>query len=324
MNDRRAVAAVLAGAGCIAASAILTRLSGSSPGAAAVFRCLFALPVLAVLLPIERTRRPGARLTVRGLWMIRVSGLLLALDLVLWTHAIEAVGTGLATVLGNLQVLIVGLLAWWLLHERLERTLLATLPMMVIGVALLGGLVGAHSYGAHPMLGVVYGALSSIAYAAFLLLLRHGMGAGQVGRTVQGGVVRALFEATAGALVGSIVLAAVFGDFRIGPVWPALGWLALLAVTSQVLGWLLITASLPRLPASLTSMLLLAQPVGALGLGMLVFDERPSVQQFYGVALVLLGVLIAATGGRLSSLRIRVGRPAAATNVAPATANQTS
>ena len=56
-----------------------------------------------------------------------------------------------------------------------------------------------------------------------------------------------LFEATAGATVASALLGLALNDYRLGPAWPALGWLALLALTSQVIGWLLITVSMPGL-----------------------------------------------------------------------------
>ena len=48
------------------------------------------------------------------------AGVLFAADLTFWHHSIEAVGAGLATVLGNIQVVLVGLLAWVVLGERPE------------------------------------------------------------------------------------------------------------------------------------------------------------------------------------------------------------
>jgi drug/metabolite transporter (DMT)-like permease len=251
--------------------------------------------VLAVLGIAER-RRGTAPTSSRARWIARASGVLLSADLVIWTHSIEAVGAGLATVLGNLQVLVVGLLAWWLLGERVHRSLLIALPVMFAGVVLIGGLIGSHSYGADPVMGVVYGATSSILYAGFLLLFRHGMSISPATES-RVGFVQPLFEATLGAAVMSAVLAVALDDFRIGPLWPALGWLAVLAMSAQVLGWLLISASLPRLPAALTSALLLLQPVGAVGLGALTFAERPSPTQLAGVTLILVGVLLAASGG---------------------------
>ncbi len=77
------------------------------------------------------------------------------------------------------------------------------------------------------------------------------------------------------------------------PSWPGAAWLITLALTSQVMGWLLITISLPRLPAALTSLLLTVQPVGSVALAALILGESPTVLQLAGVSLVLAGLLVA-------------------------------
>jgi drug/metabolite transporter (DMT)-like permease len=57
---------------------------------------------------------------------------------------------------------------------------------------------------------------------------------------------------------------------------------------------MLITMSLPRLPAALTSLLLMIQPIGSMILGAIIFGESPSVLQLLGV-LVVLGAVVFAT-----------------------------
>jgi drug/metabolite transporter (DMT)-like permease len=74
--------------------------------------------------------------------------------------------------------------------------------------------------------------------------------------------------------------------------------LVLLALTAQVAGWLLITVSLPRLPAVVTSMVLVLQPLATLMLGAWLLGERPSVAQLAGCGLVLAGVVIGTAGRR--------------------------
>lgn len=285
----------VAGALCIASSAVLIRLSGSPPVAASFYRCLLALPVLWVLLRWER-RRGSPALAPRTRWVVRLAGLFFAGDLVLFSHAIEAVGAGLATVLGNLQVLVVGLLAWWLLGERPGRGLLVALPVMGVGVALIGGLVGSGSYGADPAMGAVFGVGASLLYAGYILLLRQGTPAAVAGART--GLVEPLLQATLGATVGALAIGLVTGDRDLGLSWSALGWLVLLALTSQVLGWLLISVSLRALPAAITSAVLLVQPAGAMVLGALIFAEQPSALQLAGVALVVAGVAVATRGHR--------------------------
>jgi drug/metabolite transporter (DMT)-like permease len=77
-----------------------------------------------------------------------------------------------------------------------------------------------------------------------------------------------------------------------------------LALSSQVLGWLLITVSLPRLPIVATSLLLTLQPAAAVVFAAILLGEDPSPLQLTGAAAILAG-LIVASGGR------RAGAPAA-------------
>jgi drug/metabolite transporter (DMT)-like permease len=69
--------------------------------------------------------------------------------------------------------------------------------------------------------------------------------------------------------------------------------LVTLALTSQVLGWLLIALALPRLPASMTSVVLTVQPVGSVLLGIVLLGEEPAAVQLAGVALIVAGIVVA-------------------------------
>src|SRR5690349_17338345 len=99
-----------AGAACISSSAVVMQLAGSSPSLTALCRCGFALPVLALLARLER-RRGAVPLPARSVWLARLAGVFLGADLILWSHAIENIGAGLGTVITNLQVVLVALLA---------------------------------------------------------------------------------------------------------------------------------------------------------------------------------------------------------------------
>ncbi|MGO8891531.1 MAG: DMT family transporter [Streptosporangiaceae bacterium] len=295
MRPMPPVAAATAGAVCISSSAVLMRLAATSASITALGRCAFALPVLGALALLER-RRGAPPTPSRSRWLARLAGVFLAADLILWSHAITAIGAGLGTVVTNLQVLIISLLAWLILGERPSRSLVLASPVMLAGLALVGGLAevgGTHAYGTDPGLGVVYGVGVAILYAIYILMLRQATSSPGA-RTA---VAASLFEATVGATVGSAVLGFALHDFKLGPAWPTLGWLALLALTSQVVGWLLITVSMPQLPAAMIGALLLVQPAGSVALSYLILNERPSVLQLAGVALVLTGVLVA-VGGR--------------------------
>src|SRR5256884_6855037 len=98
------ICAVL-GAVAIAFSSILVRLSHASPSTAAIFRCAYALPLLGLLAWLE-DRRFGSR-PWRERRIAVASGTFFAADLILWHHSIGDVGAGLATVLANIQVVLV-------------------------------------------------------------------------------------------------------------------------------------------------------------------------------------------------------------------------
>jgi drug/metabolite transporter (DMT)-like permease len=284
------ICAVL-GAAAIAFSSILVRLSHASPSTAAIFRCSYAVPVLGLLAFVE-DRRFGAR-SWRERRVAVFSGVFFAADLILWHHSIGDVGAGLATVLANVQVVLVPLVAWLVLSERPGGRVLAALPLALLGVLLISGVLEHGAYGLNPGRGAAFGLGAGVAYVGFLLLLRRG---GADLRRPAG----PLFDATLTAAVLCVGAGVVIGDARLVPVWPGAAWLIVLALTSQVLGWLLITVSLPRLPAALTSLLLTVQPVGSVALGAIIFAEAPSSLQLLGVVFVLAGLLtVTAPGGWL-------------------------
>lgn len=286
-TERAARICAVMGALAIAWSSILVKLSHASPSTAAIFRCAYAVPVL-LIIALREDRRYGARS-----WHDRraaiAAGAFMAIDLVFWHHSIDDVGAGLATVLANIQVVLVPLTAWAVLSERPSNRLLIGLPVTLFGVLLISGVLEKGAYGAAPGAGTAYGVAAGVSYVGVLLFLRRG---GVDLRRPAG----PLFDMTLTAAVIAGAIGAVWGDARFIPVFPGAWWLITLAITSQVLGWMLITISLPRLPAALTSLLLMIQPIGSMILGALIFGESPSALQLLGV-LVVLGAVVYATRG---------------------------
>jgi drug/metabolite transporter (DMT)-like permease len=285
----RPVPLLLAGAICIAFSGILVRLADVEPSTAAFYRCAYAVPPLAAIAYWER-RRYGSRGGRSRAWAW-LAGAFFAADLILWHHSIAAVGAGLATVLGNVQVVLVPLSAWLLLSERPAARVVAAVPVVLSGVVLISGVVGAGAYGEDPALGVLYGLLTAVAYTGFLLTLRAG--SADVRRSAG-----ALFHATLASAICVVPVGLALGELELRTSWEAFWWLLTLALTSQVLGWLLIAAALPRAPAAMSAVVLTLQPVSAVLLAMILVDEDPSFVQLAGVAVVVGGILLATAGRR--------------------------
>jgi drug/metabolite transporter (DMT)-like permease len=276
--------AAVGGALCIALSGILVRTSAVSPSTAAVFRCVYALPVLALLAWLEG-RRYGP-LDRRTVLFSVLAGCFFAADLTFWAHSIEAVGAGLATVLGNLQVVVVGIVAWLLYGERPRPAIVLALPIVIVGVVLIAGVVGSNPYGSAPILGVVMGLLTALSYAGYLIVVRRGQ------RDIRR-LAGPLFWATLATALSAAIAGVVVGDFDPVPSWPGHASLIVLALSAQVAGYLLINVSLPRLPSVVTSLLLLVQPVATVFLAMVLLGEDPSPFQLGGIGLVIGGLAIA-------------------------------
>jgi drug/metabolite transporter (DMT)-like permease len=288
LTDKPALG-VLIGAFAIAFSGILYRKADVSPSTGAFFRCLWALPPL-WLLAVREDRRLGLRPmgVRRAAWL---AGAFFAADLILWHYSIEYVGAGLATVLGNTQVVLVGLLAWAFFGERPARNSLLAIPVAMTGIILISGVLENGAYGDDPKLGAIYGVLTGIAYSGFLLAMRWGSGE-------RGRVAGPLYDATFASAVCVVPIGLVIGDLDFTPSLEATAWLIALALSAQVVGWLLITVSLGRLPTALTSVLLTLQPLLAVFFAALLIDERPSPLQLAGAATILAGLVIASAGRR--------------------------
>ncbi len=282
------------GAATISVSPVLVVLSGASPVSTAFYRSVIALPILLALAALEQ-RKLGSRSLAQRL-RAATAGAFLAIDLILWTHAIAAIGAGVATVLGNMQVLIVAGLAWLIWHERPSRAVALALPVVMFGVVLVSGLLGTHGSGHHPLQGIGYGVAMSFAYSAFLMILRRSS-ADSV--HVAGPVA----DSTAGATAMSLVIGLFTGGLLV----------------SQVAGWLLITSSLPRLPAAIGSLMLLLQPAASLGLAALIIGERPTLLQIVGAALTCVGALAASLATTLAAppAQLSAAPPGPAEAVAP-------
>jgi len=177
-----------------------------------------------------------------------------------------------------------------LLGERPSRRVILALPIVLAGALLISGAFEQDVYGRDPARGAIYGVLAGLTYGGFLLLFRH---TGQ-----EGALAGPLLDVSLAAAGTAAIVGGALGELDPLPGWPAQGWLILLAVSAQVLGFLIIGAALPRLPAAVGSMLLMLQPVAAVALAVLLLAEKPSPLQLAGVAVLLGGVLLAAATRR--------------------------
>ena len=266
------------GALVIAFSAILVDLADVTPATAAVWRCAYALPAARRDRVVRSTAASGPARRANA--VATAAGMLFAIDILVWHYAIRDVGAGLATVLGNLQVVVVPFLALAVLGERVPRGSSSrcrpSAPASCWCPARSSTAPTARTRPAACCSASRPGSptrrsCSSSARARWTCAARR----------ARCSTCRWWRRSSRSALGLAI------GVDDLVPTWPSAGWLITLALTSQVLGWLLIRVSLPRLPAAMTSIILTIQPIGSVALGAILLGQEPSVLQLCGVALIL-------------------------------------
>ena len=283
------------GAVMISFSAVWVRLADVEVVRSAFLRGAYALPVLGILVAVSGRKVVSHVRASTGApkWWLPVAfaaGVLLGLNLLAWHATIEIVGAGLGTVLPNLQVVFVGVAGVVLFRERPAVGFWIGLPIVLAGVWLLGAHGRTLAADGSMLLGIFWGVLTALMYAGALIVLRLARA-----RTPSVAAVSVLWSLTLGAVVATLVPAAIAGVA--GPAgWPADGWLLLLAIGSQVVGWLVLTTSIHHLPAAATSVALLLQPVLALVWGALLLSEPLGGAQLAGAVTVLAGVALAHRG----------------------------
>lgn len=284
--DRAALLRTWAGATLISFSAVYVRLADVEALRSAFLRVAYALPVFALLLAFSGRGRPRWRGRVVGLAV--VAGAALGLDLVTWHLSIGLIGAGLATVLPNLQVIFVGVAGVVLFRERPRWWFWVALPAVLGGVWLLGAVGRPVVAGGSVAAGVALGVVTAALYSVYLVVVRVARLRRPAATSIE-----IMASATIGAALAVGVVAAPQGLAAPAPTLASNLWLVVLALGSQVAGWLLLSSSIHRLPAALTSVALLLQPVLALVWGAVFLSEPVGRPQVLGAAVVLAGVAAA-------------------------------
>ena len=298
-DDRRIMLVAIGGAALVGFAPFLYVQSETSPVTGAFFRMVYALPILIFL--VWYLNRDDQR-SRRNRMLAFSAGILLAIDFAGYHSAIDYIGSGIATLIGNSQVIIVTLASWWMFGERPNRMILLALPMVMLGLIFISGIWDDEPYGEDPIKGVLGGIVAAIFYSSFLILYRFS-------NRIQAPSVNLQLDATAGAATGLLIVGILpLSRLDIEPIafsftWPGHGWIILLSISCQVIGWIAITYALPRLPAAHTSFAILLQPVLTILWGVILLSEKPSIQQIGGMSLIFTAIIVVTMFGKAETTR---------------------
>jgi drug/metabolite transporter (DMT)-like permease len=282
--NRVAFLCLLAGGCSIAFAPIFVRLADTGPVASAFWRCALAVPVLWTWLVARKDKRVEGQVPLAPLVL---AGLFFASDLGVWHFSILFTSVANSTVLANLAPIFVTLAGWMFWKRRVTRTFLVGMFVAIAGMFVLVG--PNFAAGGRPLLGDALGALTAVFYAGYFLAIK-------IARDARASTARLMAWSTT---ITALVLLPI-ALFMPQPFWPssAQGWwiLAGLALVSQCLGQGLIAYAFAHLPASLSSVSLLVQPVMAALFAWALFGEAIGPVQFTGAAIVLAGIYISRKG----------------------------
>ncbi|WP_296484438.1 DMT family transporter [Phenylobacterium sp.] len=280
---RTAMMVLLAGACIIGLAPILVRLGEAGPSAIGFWRMIFALPLLALI-----ARRESGGVGPTG-WILGLAGVAFALDLAFWHYGIALTSVAKATILSNLTPVIVTGVAWLVFREKVRPLFLTAVALAVGGACLMTLARDPGLPGVNPPLGDAFSAMTAVWYALYFLAVqraRQTRGAAQV-----------MFWSSLTAAPLLLAASAALGE-RFLPATPV-GWAACVGLgIVHATGQGAIAWALGRLPASVTSVVVLVQPVVAAVLGWLLFGEVFGPGQMLGGAIALTGVVLAQRAAR--------------------------
>ena len=273
---------LLCGAALISFAPVFVRLTPVSPTESAFYRTLFGGLMLAAWVILRRA--PVERRSGKALLALLAAGVLFSADLAVWHRSIWYVGPGLATLLGNFQVFLLALVGILFFREKARWELMVAIPMAILGLGLIVGFEW-QSLDADYRWGIVFGLLTAVFYAAYILALRRARAASPAGSIVSDLMIVSLVSAAflfAGAGLG--------GEPVSIPDARSVGLLVGYALVAQVVGWLLISGSLPHVPASRVGLILLLQPTLAFLWDVLIFSRAFGPREIAGATLAIAAI----------------------------------
>lgn len=286
----RAVFAVAAGAFLIGLAPIGMRLSELGPQATAFWRFAFALPVLALMWSAK------PEMPVKRLPVLLIAGICFGLDIAFWHAALGLTTVVNATLASNMTPIIAAFAGWLLFKERVTRAYLLGAAIALSGAMTLSYARAtsgnAAVAGEAGLLGDVFGLISAVWYATYLIIVR------QVRPFASTRVV--MLVTTFGAAAFALGLSLTLGEALIPQTLN--GWLVLigLGVVAHAGGQGLIAYGVGQLPIALSTILLWVQPVAAAVFAWVWFGEALTPTAFLGAGLVLAGVYLVQRAGSVA------------------------
>ena len=276
---------LIIGAIAIAFSPIFVRFSDVDPIMTAFYRIFISLPFFLFFSSfniIEKVKFPEFN---NSYVIFLVSGIFFALDLICWHWSIKLTTVSKATFLSNLAPIVVIIFSLIFLKERFSKFFYLAALLSMMGMLMLLG--ESFKFNKSQFIGDLLGVLTAVWYGSYIVTISQ---------------LRKKYNSTSIMFISGIVTAIIlfivsilFEQSLIPQSLFTITIIFLLGFICQFMGQSFITYSLAYLSASLSSLCLLIQPIAATVLAYFFFQEKLTTIQFFGSALILIGIYIART-----------------------------
>ncbi len=176
------------------------------------------------------------------------------------------------------------------LGEKLTPRFVFSLPIAIFGLLLLIGFDWS-GLSQSSTRGIIYGLLTALSYALFMLMLRR------VQASTDGELLYSpLLFVSAFCAVFLAVPIFMTDTSLVIPDLESFGSLLALGLFSQAAGWIIIATAMPKIPASLTGLVLLLQPFLAFLWDVTLFSRPTTFVHWLGVLITLTAIYLGISG----------------------------
>jgi len=283
-SKNRAYLFILIGVLLLGTGPLFVKSVDASGVTIAFYRLLFGSLIFTIPVLVRKKKEGfGKKTSTSLIWPI-LGGLTFALNMALWSVALKYTTTSAVTLLDNTAPVWVGLFGLLVLGEKRGWKYWFGLAAAIAGAAVM---IGADMFtGTHAqMTGNIIGIASGIAYAAYLLVTNKA-------RTTQDSLRYSWMISSFGAIALLPITAAV-GGFQNPISLQGYFLILLMALSSQVIAWVLVNQALGELPAAISSITLVGQPVVSTILGIIFLNEVPKAIQLAGGICCIWGIIMA-------------------------------
>ncbi|MDB4865754.1 MAG: multidrug transporter [Cohnella sp.] len=271
---------LLIGMIAISFAPILVRYSDAPVSVQGMYRMLFTVMLV---LPFGTKQLSAMRsIRLKDWVLLGLAGFFLALHFLLWMASLDYTSIASSTIILALEPVFVMVGAYFIFKDRPGKIALIGMAVAFIGVCFVGS--GDMGVSRTAFFGDTLSFLGTVAVAVNMLIAKQ---------------ILTRVSSYLYSLIVFIVCVICFALYNLFTAtrmtgYPGKEWLVflLLAIVPTVFGHMIFNWLLKYVPPTTISMSVLAEPVGASLLGMVLFREVISGFQFLGGALVIVGLLL--------------------------------